>query len=332
MGIVGLGNMGKNHLKVLTKMQNVQEIVVYDSNLDKTEEVRKSFNCNVSGSWEEFENSIDSFSYVVLAVPTFLHFEFAKALIKSGASVLIEKPITQTVQQASELIELISSSSQVVGAGQTERFNSAIREAGALLRSKAHGSVLEIYTRRWSGFPARISDVGVTFDLGSHDIDIVRFLLADDYQEIYATLFSSDKGNLLDSSMNMVGKSVGGVRIVNSVSWHSKRKLREIVVHCEDAEIVIDTLLAQVTVIRPSARTSGYSDILHLSGERVGIRTNMDFPRVEPLMTEHQEFQKKMNGLEDAQVVSLEDAINTIKVLQCAAISSASNRLVQVWS
>src|SRR5205823_2165792 len=122
----------------------------------------------------------------VVVVPTILHFEVASYMLDRGINVLVEKPMTDTIEEALALIELAQVRGVKLAVGHVERFNPAVIEVKRRLVAGQLGQVFHLLARRLGPFPPRIRDVGVTLDLATHDIDIMRYLADSEVQRVHA--------------------------------------------------------------------------------------------------------------------------------------------------
>ena len=177
VAVVGVGVMGSYHANVYASLPQTELVAVVDPCLEKRIETEIAYDIN------SYQNHFDllaneNIDAISLATPTSLHFDIAKDLLKAGKHLLIEKPISSTVSQAQELIELSEYNDLVLQVGHITRFYKAIK----LLKEKIKAPYL-IEARRLSP-NGRIVDVGVILDLMIHDIDIVLSLIDSDIVEL----------------------------------------------------------------------------------------------------------------------------------------------------
>jgi len=169
MGVVGTGRMGQYHVNVL-KMLSTHEISgIYDSDAEKAAEVANRFGVK---AYSELDDLLNDSNAVTIAVPTNLHFDVAWKAIEKDCHVLLEKPMTQTVEQAKKLVAFAAEKQRVLQVGHVERFNGAVMELQKIVENPLH-----IETRRLAPYTPRISDVGVILDMLIHDLDIVTNLV-----------------------------------------------------------------------------------------------------------------------------------------------------------
>ncbi|MCB1146783.1 MAG: Gfo/Idh/MocA family oxidoreductase [Leptospiraceae bacterium] len=188
MGIIGTGHMGQYHVNVVAGMANHELVGIYDSNPDRAKEIAAKYEVD---AFESVESLLDQVEAVTVAVPTFLHYEIAKAALEKGVHVLLEKPITQTLEQALEITQIARSKNLFLQVGHVERFNGAVMELGKIVTEPRL-----IQSHRLSPFTPRISDVGVVLDLLIHDLDIVINLVrapVRDFQAMGSKIMSNSE-------------------------------------------------------------------------------------------------------------------------------------------
>lgn len=169
--MVGVGHLGKEHARILSKMEGVDLIGVADPSRAQAETV--ALRCNTT-AFVHHKDLIGKVDAAVLAAPTFLHHAVASDLLKGGVSLLVEKPLAKELEQCKELNQLALDRNLVLQVGHIERFNPAYEEL-----VKTGLSPRYIVCKRTSSFPGRSLDVGVVLDLMIHDLDLVLDLLKD---------------------------------------------------------------------------------------------------------------------------------------------------------
>jgi predicted dehydrogenase len=167
LGVVGTGALGTHHARVLAGLSNVKLASVFDLDAQKARKVGEPFGARAALSLEEFIEGIDA---AVVAVPTLAHAEVASRLIREGRHVLIEKPVTATIEDAETLVSLAAAHDVVLQVGHVERFNPA---AEALAKI---GTPRFVEVHRLSPFPNRSLDIDVILDLMIHDLDLLLSL------------------------------------------------------------------------------------------------------------------------------------------------------------
>jgi predicted dehydrogenase len=167
IGVVGTGVLGAHHARVLASLPDVTLAHVFDIDAPKAQRIADKSGAIASGSFEEFIASVDA---AVVAVPTVAHAAVASRLVREGRHVLVEKPITSTVEDAEALVTLAAEKGVVLQVGHVERFNPA---SVALQRI---GAPRFVEVHRLSPFPNRSLDIDVILDLMIHDLDLLLAL------------------------------------------------------------------------------------------------------------------------------------------------------------
>ncbi|MGL4394805.1 MAG: Gfo/Idh/MocA family oxidoreductase [Brevinema sp.] len=168
VGIAGLGHMGKYHVNLLTEIISSENVFVYDINKDTVNKIVEDFKVNACGEYDELLQEVDA---VIIVVPTYLHHEYAMKAMRAGCHVLVEKPISDSLDHAREMMQFAKQNNLILHVGHIERFNDAIHEVRQLVNNPRYINAQRI------GSVARIQDVGVVLDLMIHDIDLVLSLV-----------------------------------------------------------------------------------------------------------------------------------------------------------
>lgn len=319
VALIGLGAMGKNHARVLKSLPGVDLIAIFDPAVIVT---RSEF--PLVSSIEELVALRPD--YCVIATPTFTHEELAIKLAQNGINIFIEKPISSTVESALRIAEIVSENKVIGGVGHIERFNAALIEAKRRMKLGELGSVYQISTRRLGPFPSRITDVGVTIDLATHDIDLVKWLTDCNYLSVAAQSARRSNGSNEDL-VSCIGKLKNGILINHNVNWLSPLKERKTIITGEKGTYVADTLRSDLVFYENGSILNTQREIAHFQGVTQGQTTIYAFERPEALVTEHQEFIKAVLK-EESNYVSLQEAIETLRVAEAIQESSNSGKTI----
>jgi len=165
VGVIGTGHLGKLHIKMFRDIENCNLIGIHDSNTEQVKLAADKFSVKV---FESLESLLDSVNAVSIAATTSAHYKLAKECLKAGKHLFIEKPITVTIQEAEEIVELSNSLKLNLQVGHIERFNPALVSMEKYINEPKF-----IQTDRLAQFNPRGTDVAVVLDLMIHDIDII---------------------------------------------------------------------------------------------------------------------------------------------------------------
>lgn len=224
IGVIGVGSMGKNHARLYAELPGVELIGVADVNETLTTSIARSYGCKSFADYHDLlDEGLDALSIVV---PTTLHKKVALDAIQKGISVLVEKPIADTVENADEIIKVARQNKVKLMVGHVERFNPAIIKLKELVDSGLLGKVVSISAKRVGPYNPRIRDVGIVLDLGTHDIDIMSYLYGEKIKEVYASagtiVHSHEDHAIITLSF---GSGSSGVIDTNWLTPHKVRNL-----------------------------------------------------------------------------------------------------------
>jgi len=175
VGVIGLGNMGRHHIRHYRQIPNAKLVAICDPRTD----LLQTYAEDACAGYTDLDEMLvkEQLDAVSIAAPSSLHFEIAQKVIEKDISVLIEKPITDDIEKADALIEQATQRGVTLMVGHIERFNPAILKLKELLDSGKLGQVISIIANRVGKFPGQIKDANVIIDLAVHDIDIINYLL-----------------------------------------------------------------------------------------------------------------------------------------------------------
>lgn len=179
VGVIGVGSIGRHHARIYSEMKNAELIGVVDQDRERALELAQQYNCK---AYKDHLEMIDAVDAVSIAVPTTLHHKVAMEFLKHGKDILVEKPITSTLQEADDLISEAEKRGLIIQVGHLERFNSGVVQISKMVDKPSF-----IESQRLSPFLGRGIDVDVTLDLMIHDIDIILSLVRSDITDIRAT-------------------------------------------------------------------------------------------------------------------------------------------------
>ncbi len=273
IGIIGLGRMGKNHLRVLNSLKSsINDISIYDTDINTMIEMSKIYGVKY---YKDLEIFLDSVNAVIICAPTTTHYELAKKCIEKDKDILLEKPITSTIQEANELIKYMKDKNVICMVGHVERFNPAILYLTEYLKTK---KVLSISANRISKAEyGRNFDVDVVTDLMIHDIDIILSIINSNPSKIFAA--SYDKN--LDSVLAMMQFDNGATSNLEA-SRTSQEKIRKLDITTADENIHVDYIKSKIDLVKicdikhPISENNAYKIVgkeesLYLEGEPLKI-------------------------------------------------------------
>jgi predicted dehydrogenase len=242
--VVGAGHMGQYHILALAEIWGVDLVAVVDIDLDKARQVAMPYGVPALRDHRALAGLAD---FAIVAVPTSRHFEVARDLLEAGIHVLVEKPMTATLEEAKELFRVARARTRVLHVGHVERFNGAVQE----LKNIVERPIL-IESRRLGPFVSRVADDSVVMDLMIHDIDIVLGLVSSEPRHITAVGTSVHSRRADVANVQIVFDS-GAVASITA-SRATEEKIRTLAITQPDAYIVLDYSYQDIQIHRRAAQ------------------------------------------------------------------------------
>jgi len=246
VGVIGVGYLGKFHAEKYSGMDNVRLAGVADIERSRAEDVAARFGCRAVTDYRDLLGRVDAVSIVV---PTRSHFDIGIEFLNHDVDVLIEKPMTTTLEQADDLIEAAESRGRILQIGHLERFNPAVL---ALKDIITHPMFIEAH--RLSIFKDRSTDVSVVLDLMIHDIDIILNIVNSEIQSIHAAgaPVICEYADIANVRLQFESGCVANVT-ASRISTKNQRKIR---IFQKDAYISVDFTDREITLIRRNENQS----------------------------------------------------------------------------
>ena len=269
VAVIGLGALGSRHASIYSNLNDVNLLGVCDTDKIRAREMAKTLNATPSISHQDLLDK-DKIDAVSIVTPTSSHYDIARDFLLNGINVLIEKPITKTLPQAEELIDLAREKGLTLQVGHVERFNSAV---GRLKKMAKRPRFVEVH--RLGPYTPRVKDVGVVLDLMIHDVDILLSIVGSEIERVEAVgvnVISPLHEDIANARITFKNGCVANL----TASRLTEKALRKIRIFQEDAYISLDYL-------NQSAR------IHRKAGLRISI-ANVDIKKEEPLRLEIKNF------------------------------------------
>jgi predicted dehydrogenase len=238
--VIGVGYLGRFHAQKYRHLADSTLVGVVDAHAETAQRVAAELQVEAFSDHRLLLGRVDAVS---IAVPTPLHFQVARDFLERGVHVLVEKPITTTVEEAQTLIEIAAKQGSVLQVGHLERFNPAIVAAAGILKTPRF-----VESHRLAPFKQRGTDVSVVLDLMIHDIDLIQELVGAPITAIDASgsaIFSNDL-DIANARIRFANGCVANTT-ASRVSLKQERKIR---IFQDDAYLSIDLQQKILTVIR----------------------------------------------------------------------------------
>jgi len=179
VGIIGVGYLGMQHARILSYLEEAELKGVADIDFTKAMQIGNRHGVSYCQNYEDMLDDIDA---AIVATPTSEHFSVSVNLLRNGKSVLVEKPITETIEQGEQLVEEARKRGLILQVGHLERFNPAVEAVENMIREPRF-----IEVQRLGSFSARSLDIDVVLDLMIHDLDIILAMIKDEVNVIRAS-------------------------------------------------------------------------------------------------------------------------------------------------
>jgi len=319
-GLLGLGVMGSNHARVLSGVEGVEFVGVFDPSPTVPDQVHER---PVVRDMDQFlELGID---YAVVAAPTVYHLEMGTRLAEAGVHALMEKPVASTAEDSRTLRDLFESKGLIGGVGHIERYNPALQAARDRIERGVLGEIYQIATRRQGPFPGRIADVGVIKDLATHDLDLTAWVTQQEYVSVNART-AHRSGRPHEDMVVAVGTLSGGTITSHIVNWLTPFKERMTIITGENGVLVADTLTADLTYYE-NGRIEVAWDPGEFRGVSEGNMTRYALDRKEPLLAEHEAFRDSVLAGEPRGIVTFAEGTRVVEVAEKLVADGAAAKL-----
>ncbi|UGS20183.1 Gfo/Idh/MocA family protein [Flavobacterium cyclinae] len=308
VGVLGAGHLGKIHLRLLNQSEKYELVGFYDAFEENANKVAAEFGYKKFDSIADLIAAVD---VVDIVTPTMQHFECAKQVIEAGKHIFIEKPISNTVEEAEEIIALAKKHNVKGQVGHVERFNPAF----TAVKDKINNPMF-IETHRLAEFNPRGTDVPVVLDLMIHDIDAILSVVKSKVKSINASSVAviSDSPDITNARIEFENGCVANITS-SRISMKNMRKSR---FFQKDAYISVDYLdkVCEVVRMKDAPEVPGDFDMILQNAEGVKKQIYFDNPGVEAnnaILDELETFADAINN-NTTPIVTLEDGTEALRV------------------
>lgn len=324
--VLGLGMMGRHHARLLQTTPRVAFAGAVDPGGDQHGAVRDPALVFTDLDGLLAAGPVD---FAIVAVPTDEHLPTVRALAAAGVHALVEKPLAATEAQAREIIAAVGEAGIRAAVGHVERCNPALLELRRRVQAGELGEIFLIATERVGPFPARIRDVGVVKDLGTHDLDLVRWIGGAPVSRVAAET-QHRMGRAHEDLVLATGRLTSDVAFNCVVDWLSPTKVRRTRVLGERGMLVADTLTADLTLYRNGDVASQWDATRALRGVSEGDMTRFALSRREPLLVELEAFCDLLEGHPSPGVVTLEEGLETVRAAEAVLRAAETGHTVEM--
>ncbi|GAC1459666.1 MAG: Gfo/Idh/MocA family oxidoreductase [Chamaesiphon sp.] len=319
IGIIGVGNMGQHHTRVLSLLKDVELVGVADINVERGLDTASKYRVRF---FEDYRDLLPYVDAVCIAVPTRLHHEVGMACLQAGIHTLIEKPIAASISEAESLVNAAAETQCILQVGHIERFNPAFQELSKVLKTE---ELLALEAHRMSPYSNRANDVSVVLDLMIHDIDLLLELAAAPVVKLTASGSRASDSGFLDYVTAILGFANGIVATLTA-SKVTHRKIRRLAAHCKNSLTEADFLNNEILIHRRTTANymTDYGQVLY---RQDGLIEKVYTSNIEPLNAELEHFVNCVRGGHQPSVGGQQ----ALKALRLASLIEQMALDGQVW-
>ena len=307
-GLVGAGHLGKVHLRLLNQSEKYELVGFYDADQENGKKIEAEFGYRY---FDNFDNLLKEIDMLDIVTPTVYHYDYAMKAIQNHKHFFIEKPVTQTLEQAEEILYKCREFGIKAQVGHVERYNPAFIGSKDFIKDPMF---IEIH--RLAEFNPRGTDVSVVLDLMIHDLDILLSMVKSKVKNIHASgvCVVSKTPDICNARIEFENGCVANLT-TSRISMKAMRKSR---FFQQDAYISVDFLEKKAEVIRMKEAPENPSDFDMIIENAEGEKNQIifEYPNIQPnnaILDELESFADAINENREVEV-SLEDGTEALKV------------------
>jgi len=268
VGVIGVGHLGQHHARIYHELNDVELVGVVDIIPKVAKKIAKT---NKTKAYTNYVDLLGKIDAVSIAVPTKHHYEIVKYFLENKIHSLVEKPITSTVEQAQELVNIARSNNTILQVGHIERFNAAVMKMKTLVTEPKF-----IESHRLGSYDPRVKDIGVVLDNMIHDLDIILQLVNSKIKSIEAVGVAvfSEWEDLANARIKFANGCIANI----TASRIYPEKMRKIRIFQPDAYISLNYINQEMEVYRKKPLKKRRKDGISIAIERRKIRVKKEEP------------------------------------------------------
>ena len=302
-GVIGVGYLGKFHVKQLSSLDCIELVGVYDIDLKQASLVASQYNIK---KFENIENLLQSIDAVSIVTPTKYHYSVAMMALKYGIHIFIEKPITDSINEANQLLNQSIAKERVIHVGHIERFNPAFKAY-----TQQPYAPLFIECHRLTKINKRSMDISVVLDLMIHDIDLMLLLINSNIKEIIADGISVISKNIDLANVKLIFEN-GAVTNLTA-SRISNKEMRKLRIFEKRKYITVDMLAKEV---------NGYEAILNKNKE-------VAFQNISLNVKNHDALKEELLNFHNSIVKNNFDENNARNAIKALKVAKQINHIIK---
>ncbi|WP_336362281.1 Gfo/Idh/MocA family oxidoreductase [Halalkalicoccus salilacus] len=239
VGVIGVGSMGQNHVRVYRELPETKLVGLYDADHERSEDVADAFGTDAF----ELDELLDAVDAVSIAVPTPYHYETARECIDAGVDVLVEKPFVEDLENGRRLIEFADQRDVILQVGHIERFNPAVMTLMDLIDDL---DIIALDAQRLGPPLERDIEDTAVMDLMIHDLDILLSILDEEVEQVYAA--GTRQSNYATATIQTSSGRIGEL----TASRVTQQKVRQLTITAERCRVVVDYTDQSIEITRQS--------------------------------------------------------------------------------
>lgn len=299
VAVIGVGHVGEYHAQKYAALPEAELVGVVDIDEQRARLIARRYDTKAYFHHGDILGEIDAVS---IAVPTKEHFPIAMDMLSQGVHVLVEKPITDSIEQAEQLIEKAAGQDLILQVGHTERFNPAVREMQTMVNRP-----IFIESHRLNPFTPRGTDVDVVLDLMIHDLDIILNIVKADIKELHGVGMPVLTGKTDIANVRII---FGNGTVANlTASRVSNKTIRKLRIFQPDAYLAVDFASKELGVTRLGQEGVGPEGFPQI------VTSKMQFPDSDPMLSQIRSFLSSVSN-RSVPEVSGEDGKRALWVAQ----------------
>ncbi len=324
--VIGVGSMGANHARVFARMPTTTLVAIADIDPHLRERVSRTYKANAYSDYREMIAQ-EKLDVVSVALPTHLHNQAAHDTMAAGIHTFVEKPLAESVASGRSMIDAAEQYDVVLGVGHIERYNPAVIALKQRLDSGQLGRIYQIHARRIGPFPPRIQDVGVVFDLATHELNIMEYLTGSGIRSISAEVkrtLQNEHEDLVSGILRFDDDIVG----VLDINWLTPTKIRQLSILGERGMFLINYLTQELWFYENRSAQDRWEGLATVSVSE-GSVTKYELERVEPLRAELEAFvDAALNGYNG--LVDGEEGVRAVYLAEQLLRASSERRVISL--
>lgn len=303
VGLLGLGQMGRNHLRVLSMLKGVEIGFVYDANHDHAKAIAAPSSLSVAEDPITASAKVDA---VLICTPTATHADYVEKLAPHVGAMFVEKPLAHSLEAARKLQDMVTQHDILLQVGFIERYNPAIQALDRVLRDSEQ--VINIDFTRTNRLSARITDVDVVMDLMIHDIDLALYLNG---PVTHVSAQGVIEDGLIEFASGQLTHANGRFSRLQA-SRITEKKLRLIQATCADRFVDCDLLRKEILIHRQSVTQQSGLGAYSVTSNQEAVAVGQQ----EALLSELQAFVHAVRNRHQSSIPGFEAGIESLAVAE----------------